>query len=85
MSTKHDDGVPAYPVEVYVTDDCPRDKQLSNYSFMARGGTIWDEYAKAALSYCRGGDYGSFADLATDCANIADAMLAERRKRGIGT
>lgn len=79
MTTEHDDGGPSIPQMVYeLREGCYEPVSVE------RGGTMWDEFAKAALSYCRGGDYGSFADLATDCANIADAMVAERKKRGIG-
>lgn len=71
MSEKHDDGGPA----------CP---QRNDGDWIFTGMTLWDYYCGDALRYCRGGDYGSFADLAHDCANIADAMIAERRARGIG-
>lgn len=48
--------------------------------------TLWDHYAAAALSGMLAGDVrinGMFDDAARFCADCADAMLAERAKRGI--
>jgi hypothetical protein len=82
-----DDGGPAFPVEVYVGDNGPGDKQTSNYSFLARGLSMRDYFAAAAMQ-------GSCAnpqiiDTITDFTAavlakwayaVADAMLEARNK-----
>lgn len=46
--------------------------------------TLWDEYAMAALNGFVAGAQGcsvEFDEAAKDCADFADAMMAERERR----
>ena len=66
-------GGPAFPVP-------PNDSKVS----FPTGMTLWDWYAGHALAgmLSDGEECAPFL-LAECCANVADAMLAERKKRGI--
>lgn len=84
--TKHDDGGRAYPQSYRIPG--------SSTIVGASGMTLWDFYAAAALqgelaapvqSTCEPWHAGNHDRLAAYVGRIADAMLAERRKRGIGT
>lgn len=69
MTTKHDDGGPAYPVPSNALDI---------------GMTLWDFYAAAALQGYMAARSCDVNHIASVAAQAADAMIAERRKRGIG-
>jgi len=71
MSKEYDDGGPAFPA-------------LGNtYGNANKGMTLWDYYAAAALTGQESNpnndwDYNESAQIA---AKMADAMIAERKKR----
>ena len=81
-----DDGGPAFPCAVYQTSDCEAFRHYHD------GVSLWDYYAAAALTgelASQYGDGGAWPDthvgvLAARIGVIADAMIAERKKRGIG-
>ena len=74
MSKEYDDGGPAFPTE---QGHCP--DGLWNQTFDP-GMTLWDHYAAAAYVCCRS-DLQSPEAVAEHCGNLADAMIAERKKR----
>lgn len=79
MSTKHDDGGPAYPVPSSVFEHVTKGELV--------GMTLWDFYAAAALQGISSTEYSdemTTGEIADEAAQLADDMLAERRKRGIG-
>jgi len=69
---KSDNGGPAFPVNT----EC----------FHNEGMTLWDYFAAAALGGLVAGLDMNISDtqIAEYSANFADAMLAEREKRGMG-
>ena len=73
MTDKFDDGGPAYPSHGTMGEVCHE------------GSTLWDFYAAAARyeEFCPGGASHKRAaeERARICADFADAMIAERKKR----
>jgi len=74
MSDK--DGGPAFPQSYRVPG--------SSTIVGPTGITLWDYYAAAAMSALASEACASFESRAIEAADNADAMLAERKKRGIG-
>ena len=71
---KWDNGGSAYPIVL--------ETSISWHCEM--GATLWDFYAAHALTMLRRGDANFPKDYASHAAEIADAMIAERRKRERG-
>lgn len=77
---KFDSGGPSYPCET---------PHPSNANFLVKnkGKTIWDECFFAAVKSLDAHDYHdgeeAFKSFAEDAAKIADAMMEERKKRGL--
>lgn len=69
--TKHDNGGSAFPQNDAAVN------RINNHD----GMTLWDYFAAHALPMLRRGDANFPKDYASYIAEIADAMIAERKKR----
>ena len=76
MSTKKDDGGPAFPC----------DYDMSGFVNTEKGMTLWDYFAAHALMTnvilsWRDPNSITMDGIVKDASNIADAMIEERKKR----